>query len=76
MSPAKRRRLRPGELNGLVLAYMAKHKADGPLSPSAIARGIHRSSGAVANCLGRLAKEKKVRQVKKRPRRYVLKEAK
>jgi len=70
------KRLRPGELDGLVLAYLKKHKVDGPLTASAIGKGIERSSGAVANCLARLAKEKKVRQAKKRPRAYVVKEAK
>ena len=77
MSAAKKaKRLRPGELDGLVLAYLAEHKGDGPLTATAIGRGIGRSAGAVANCLGRLAKDKKVRQAKKRPRGYVLVEAK
>lgn len=70
------KRLRPGELDGLVLAYMRKHKGDGPLTGTAIGKGIGRSAGAVANCLGRLVKDKKVRQAKKRPRAYVLVEAK
>lgn len=70
------KRLRPGELDGLVLAFMAKHKDDGPLTATTIGKGLGRSPGAVANCLGRLAKDKKVRQAKKRPRAYVLKEAK
>jgi hypothetical protein len=70
------KRLRPGELDGLVLAYMRKHKGDGPLTATAISKGIGRSAGAVANCLGRLAKDKKVRQAEKRPRAYVLVEAK
>lgn len=69
------KRLRPGELDGLVLAYMRKHKGDGPLTATAIGKGIGRSAGAVANCLGRLAKDKEVRQAKKRPRAYVLVEA-
>jgi hypothetical protein len=73
---AKTKRLRPGELDGLVLAYMRKHEEDGPLTASAIGKGIGRSSGAVANCLVRLAKAKKVRQAKKRPRAYIIKEAK
>ncbi len=72
----KAKRLRPGELDKLVLAYLKKHEADGPLTASAIAKEIERSSGAVANCLGRLAKAKKVRQAKRKPRSYVLKEAK
>ncbi|HEY2333834.1 MAG TPA: hypothetical protein VGH58_02355 [Solirubrobacterales bacterium] len=76
MSPAKAKRLRPGELDGLVLSYLAAHKDDGPLTATAIAKGIERSAGAVANCLARLTKDGKVRQAKKRPRGYVLKEAK
>ncbi len=76
MTGAKAKRLRPGELDGLVLAYMAEHKDDGPLTATAIGKGIERSAGAVANCLARLAKDGKVRQAKKRPRVYVLKEAK
>lgn len=70
------KRLRPGELDGFVLAYMVKHKEDGPLTATTIGKGLGRSPGAVANCLGRLATDKKVRQAKKRPRTYVLKEAK
>jgi spore coat polysaccharide biosynthesis protein SpsF (cytidylyltransferase family) len=71
-----RKRLRPGELDKLVVAYLKKHKADGPLTASAIGKGIECSSGAVANCLGRLAKARKVHQAKRKPRSYVLKEAK
>ena len=73
---AKAKRLRPGELDGLVLAYLKKHKDDGPLTASAIGKGIGRSSGAIANCLARLAKEKEVRQAKRKPRSYILKEVK
>lgn len=76
MSAAKAKRLRPGELDGLVFAYLAEHRDDGPLTATAIGKGIGRSAGAVANCLGRLVKDKKVRQAKKRPRGYVLVEAK
>jgi hypothetical protein len=76
VSAGKRKRLRPGELDGLVLAYLAEHKGDGPLTATAIGKGISRSAGAVANCLDRLAKDKKVRQAKKRPRGYVPVEAK
>ncbi len=71
---ATAKRLRPGELDGLVLAYLKKHKDEGPLTAGVIAKGIERSSGAVANCLGRLAKAKKVRQAKRKPRSYVVKE--
>lgn len=69
-------RLRPGELDGQVLAHMRRHRDDGPLTASAIGKGIERSAGAIANCLARLAKDRKVRQAKKRPRAYVLKDPK
>jgi hypothetical protein len=79
MSPAKKnprkgRRLRPGELDGLVLAYLREHKNEGPLTSSAVGKGIGRSSGAVANCLARLAASKEVKQAKGKPRAYVIKE--
>jgi len=76
MTRAKATRLRPGELDGLVLSYLAEHKDDGPLTATSIAKGIERSAGAVTNCLARLAKEKKVRLAKRKPRAYVVKEAK
>ena len=70
-------RLRPGQLDGLVLAYLREHKADGPLTATAVAKGLGgRSVGAVSNCLGRLAKERKVKQAKRKPRAYVAMEAK
>lgn len=69
---AKGGRLGPGELDKLVLAYMRRHKKDAPQSPSAVAKGIKRSSGAVANCLDRLAAAEKVRLAAKKPRRYEL----
>jgi hypothetical protein len=46
-----KKRLRPGELDGLVLSYMCKHEGELPLTASAIGKGIEKSSGAVANCL-------------------------
>lgn len=73
--PRAAKRLRPGELDNLVLTYMAKHKAEAPLSASAIANGIGRSGGAVSNCLLRLAKDKKVRLARRRPRGFALEEA-
>lgn len=69
-------RLGPGQLDGLVLAYMRKRKNDGPLTASAIGKGIERSSGAVANCLARLENAKEVRLAQKKPRAYKLKAAK
>ena len=65
-------RLRPGQLDGLVLGYMEKHKSEMPITATKVASGIKRSSGAVGNCLERLAKTKKVRRVGKKPRRYDL----
>lgn len=53
-----------------------RHENDGPVTASAISKGIERSAGAIANCLARLVKDRKVRQAKKRPRAYVLKDAK
>lgn len=68
------RRLRAGELDGLVIGYMRRHKEAAPHTASAIAKGIKRSSGAVANCLGRKEKEGAVQLVGERPRSYALKE--
>lgn len=68
-----RERLRPGELDGLALDYLRKHGRDGPLGPTAVANGLGRSSGAVANCLARLAERKQVHQTSVRPRRYTAK---
>lgn len=67
------KRLRPGQLDGLVLAYLRKRKDDGPLTATAVAKGLGgRSAGAVANCLVRLVTDGKVRQAKKTPRAYAL----
>ena len=63
-------RLRPGQLDGLVLGFLREHAADGPLSPSAVGKGLARSSGATANSLKRLAEAGQVREVSERPRRY------
>jgi hypothetical protein len=65
-------RLRPGQLDGLVLGYMKKHRGELPITATKVAQGIKRSSGAVGNCLGRLEKQKKVRLAGKKPRRYDL----
>jgi DNA-binding transcriptional ArsR family regulator len=63
-------RLRPGQLDGLVLDYMHKHATGEPLGPTAVAKGLGRSSGAVGNCLKRLAGTGQVRQTSKQPRGY------
>ena len=69
------RRLRAGELDGLVIAHMREREDALPLGASAIAKGIDRSSGAVANCLERKAKaaDSPVRRAKDKPRAYDLK---
>jgi hypothetical protein len=68
------KRLRPGELDGLVVDHIREHGDELPLGPSAIAKGIGRSSGAVGNCLERLAKADTgpVRRVTEKPRAYDL----
>jgi hypothetical protein len=76
MTASKKKRLRPGELDGLVLTYMQKHEGEWPLTASAIGKGIGRSPGAVANCLARLIKAKKARQAKRKPRACDLKTSK
>jgi hypothetical protein len=75
-TPKKRKRLGPGELDALVLAYMRGHEQDWPLTAGVIGKGIGRSSGAIANCLVRLTKQKLVRQAKRKPRAFDLKVAK
>jgi len=73
-SPRQRgkQRLRPGQIDRLVLSYMKKHKAELPLTATKVAGGIKRSSGAVGNCLGRLEQAEKVRLAEEKPRRYDL----
>jgi len=64
--------LKPGQLDGLVLAYLKKNADSGPHGPTTVAKALERSSGAVGNCLVRLTKDKKVRQDSDKPRRYSL----
>lgn len=75
--PAKPKtgRLGPGELDKHVLAYMRKHRDGAPYTASAIGKAIERSSGAVANCLGRLERQEQVRLATPKPRAYELAEA-
>jgi DNA-binding transcriptional ArsR family regulator len=63
-------RLRPGQLDELVLAYVRKRTRGEPVGPTAVANALGRSSGAVANCLKRSAKAGKVRQTGEDPLRY------
>ena len=69
-------RLSPGALDGIVLAYMRDHPDELPISPSRVAKGTGRSSGAIGNCLERLKNQKKVRRVEDKPRKYDLPEEK
>jgi predicted ArsR family transcriptional regulator len=61
-------RLRPGQLDTLVLDHMQTIVE--PVGPVAVARALGRSTGAVANCMARLTKTRKLRLVDDRPRRY------
>ena len=65
-------RLKPGQLDGLVLAYLKENAGSGPHGPTTVAKALERSSGAVGNCLVRLTKAKQVRQDSDKPRRYSL----
>lgn len=65
-------RLKPGELEPLVIAYLEENADSGPHGPTVIARALERSSGAVGNCLVRLAHDKRVNEVSTKPRRYSL----
>jgi hypothetical protein len=46
-------RLKPGELEPLVLAYLKENADSGPHGPTAVANALERSSGAVASCPAR-----------------------
>ncbi len=66
------KRLSPGDLNDLVLGYMKKNRSKLPVTAGSVGRGVKRSSGAVANCLGRLEEAGEVRLTNKKPREYDL----
>lgn len=63
-------RLRPGQLDGLVLGFLDANVDSGPHGATTVARALKRSSGAVSNCLIRLTNAKRVRQDSEKPRRY------
>ena len=63
-------KLKPGGLDPLVLGFLKDNKDSGPHGPTQVAKALQRSSGAVGNCLERLAKDKKVKLVTEKPRRY------
>jgi predicted transcriptional regulator len=64
-------RLRPGALRDLVLACLAERPGQA-LSPTAIAKTLDRSAGAVANALRVLAGQGAVVQTQAKPRRYAI----
>jgi predicted transcriptional regulator len=65
-------RLKPGQLDGLVIGFLAENADSAPHGPTTVARGLGRSSGAVQNSLTRLTKAKQVNQDSAKPRRYSL----
>ncbi len=54
------------------MTYLKRNADSAPHGPTAIARALNRSSGAVGNCLVRLTLNQQVREVSERPRRYRL----
>ena len=70
-APAGAGRLGRGALSGLVLDYLTSHGGDG-IGPSAIAKALDRSSGAVGNACERLTEAGKVRRTSDAPRRYAV----
>jgi DNA-binding IclR family transcriptional regulator len=66
---AATKRLRPGQLDGLVHDYIDSQGTDA-VGATAVAKALGRSAGAVGNCLTRLAAAGRVRQVSDKPRRY------
>jgi DNA-binding transcriptional ArsR family regulator len=61
-------RLRPGQLDDLVMTHM--RKLTEPAGPVAVGRALGRSTGAVANCMKRRAKAGDLKQVNDKPLRY------
>jgi IclR helix-turn-helix domain len=67
--PTESGRLRAGQLRQLVLGCLAERPGQA-LSPTAIAKTLDRSAGAVANALQILAGQGAVTQTQPKPRRY------
>jgi DNA-binding IclR family transcriptional regulator len=65
-------RLKPGQLDGLILSYLKENAGSGPHGPTTVAKALNRSSGATSNCLTRLTNAKQVRRDSDKPRRYSL----
>jgi predicted transcriptional regulator len=64
-------RLGRGALSGLVLDYLAERQGDA-IGPSAIAKALDRSSGAVGNACERLTEAGKLQRTSDAPRRYAV----
>lgn len=62
-------RLRKGQLRALVLDHLQQHP-DAEYSPTAIAKALGRSAGAVSNALDRLAVDGVAVQSSQKPRRF------
>jgi hypothetical protein len=75
LAGSKPTRLRPGELDGLVMGFMRDHADEGPFTPGKVAAGLGKSAGATGNCLERLASRDEVDRVNEKPRRYAVKAA-
>ena len=67
-SASATQRLRPGQVEGLVLDYLDSQRA--AMGATVVAKALGRSGGAVGNCLTRLAAAGRVRMVSDEPRRY------
>jgi len=67
--PPVRGRLVRGELRAAVADYLAAHP-DQDWSPTAVARTLGRSAGAVANALARLVEAGVVTEISSSPHRY------
>jgi MarR family len=70
-SPTEAGRLGAGQLRQLVLGCLAERPGQA-LSPTAIAKTLDRSAGAVANALRVLAGQGAVVQTQPKPRRYTI----
>jgi predicted transcriptional regulator len=69
--PTRSGRLRAGQLRQLVLGCLAERPGQA-LSPTAIAKALDRSAGAVANALQVLAGQGAVTQAQAKPRMYCI----
>jgi DNA-binding MarR family transcriptional regulator len=67
-STSAAQRLRPGQLDGLVLDYINSQGA--AVGATVVAKALGRSGGAVSNCLTRLSAAGRVRKVSDKPPRY------